>query len=61
MSDDLMDVLEQNGLHLETDVGYYICGQRLGPEEREEVFRAEMIDAMVAERQKMERRNFKGY
>ena len=35
--------------------------KNLGPIEREEVLRADKIDYMCEERQRKERRNFKGY
>ena len=61
MSDYEVKVLNNQGYHLDTDVGYYMSGRRMGPNERAEEFRAQMIDAQIAERQKLERRNFKGY
>ena len=54
-------VIPNQGYHLEADVGYYVSGRLMTPAEREEEYRAQMIDAIVAERQKKERRNFKGY
>lgn len=60
MSDEVK-VLENQGYHLVTDPGYYVSGRRMGPAERQEEFRAQMIDAQCDERRKIERRNFKGY
>lgn len=53
--------IKNQGYHLESDVGYYVGGRRMTEAEREEEFRAQMIDAICAERRKKERRNFKGY
>lgn len=53
-----MVVVPNQGYHLES-YGKYPTG--IGDAEREEEERAELIEACVAERQRKERRNFKGY
>lgn len=58
---DIEKILNRQGFHVETDVGYYNSNRRMGPDERMEEYRAEMIEARIAERQRYERRNFKGY
>ena len=57
------DVVKNQGYSLVSDVGWYGTNMRMGPAEREELHRAEMIDAMCElERRKEKRnRNFKGY
>jgi len=61
MSDYEFGVILNQGYHLDTDAGYYVSGKQMGRAEAEEEYRAEMIDAKIAERQRQERRNFKGY
>ena len=58
---EILCAAKNQGYHLVTDVGYYVGGRRMGPAERAEEYRAQMIDVMVDERQKIERRIIKDY
>lgn len=55
--DDFMTVVPNQGYHLET----YGVPAGAGEAEKEEELRADLIDARCKERQRRERRNFKGY
>lgn len=58
----LEKILNESGMHLETDCGSPVMGEwRMGPIERSEMHRAEMIDAEYEQRIRRERKNFKGY
>jgi hypothetical protein len=48
-------VLNNQGYHLDVDVGCYMSGKRMGQAEREEEFRAEMIEQECRTRRKLER------
>ncbi len=57
------DVVRNQGYSLVTDVGWCGTNLRMGPAEREEMHRAEMIDAVCdfERRKEKKNRNFKGY
>lgn len=48
-------VLNNQGYHLDVDVGCYMSGKRMGQAEREEEFRAEMIEQECRTRRKLEK------
>lgn len=58
---DIEAALNRQGFHIETDVGYFNSNRQMGPDERQEEWRAAMIEAKVEQQRKLERRNFKGY
>lgn len=55
--DDFMTIVSNQGYHLET----YGIPVGAGEAEKEEELRADLIEARCAERQRKERKNFKGY
>lgn len=48
--------LNNQGYHLESDVGCYCSGRQMGRAEREEEFRAQIIDLVCKQRQKIEKK-----
>ena len=62
MSRDYATVMNQ-GYSLVTDSGWYGTNLKMGPAEREEMHRCEMIDATCDFKRRKEKsnRNFKGY
>ena len=58
---EIKTVIKNQGYHLSQDGSWRKADRRIGPVERYEEMRAERIDALVAERQRIERRYNKGY
>ena len=52
-------VLNNQGYHLDTFVGCYCSGRKMGEAERQEEFRAEIIEQTCRTRRKLERRKYK--
>lgn len=48
--------LMNQGYHLESDVGYYNGSLKIGPNEREEMYRAEMIEYEANQRLKHDKK-----
>ena len=57
------EVVKNQGYSLVSDVGWYGTNYRMGPAEREELHRCEMIDALCDFNRRREKKNqnFKGY
>ena len=52
-------VLNNQGYHLVSDVGCYVSGRRMGQAEREEEFRAQIIEQTCRTREKLERKKYR--